>query len=427
METNAILVLGIFVFTYILIFSKRVHRTTAALVGAVFVVCIGMIRDFLTEDEALSFIRFDVIGILLGMMIIVSILKDSGFFEYVAIKVAKKSKGNLWTLLSLFGVSTAVLSMFVDNVTTILLMIPMIVVVSKMLEISAVPFLLSSAILSNVGGSATLVGDPPNIIIASYAQFKFNDFIFHVLPIVIILLIVSLFTFKFFYRDWLKTKPKNIEKLMAMNPNEKVKDWKIMKRTLAVLLGTIILFVFHDKLGVNPATVAMIGGVSALLITGTHPYKALLDVEWQTLLYFSGLFVIVGAVAHEGLLSNIADFVIDISKDNSLLAAILILWISAIGTSFIDRIPFTAAMCPVILHMGEIGMDVNLIWWALVMGVGFGSNSTPVGSSVGIITWGLSEKYNEPVTIKEWMKKGTPIALISVCFATIVLVLVSWI
>lgn len=425
MDANAIIVLGIFILTYILIFSEKVHRTTAAFTGAVLMVMFGIVNGFLDESEVIDFIKWDVIGLLFGMMIIVGILKETGFFEYLAIKIAKSSKGNLTILLVMFGLITAFLSMFVDNVTTILLMIPITIAITKMLKITPIPLLLTIAIISNIGGTATLVGDPPNIIIASsaYSGFSFNDFIIHLMPIVLLILFISLFVFKLFFRNWLKTEPENLGELMTMNPKDKIKDIVKMKRTLFILVGTIFLFVFHDHLGLNAATVAIIGATSALLITGIEPYKALSNVEWPTLLFFAGLFILVGMLEHQGILEKVAIQIMNLSGDNVLLAAIIILWFSALGSSIVDNIPFTATMCPIILHMqNELG-NVNPIWWALAMGVGFGGNITPIGSSVGVITLGLSERYDYPITSKEWMKKGIPISILSCLIGTIILIL----
>ena len=279
MSTDQWIIIAIFIFTYILIFSEKIHRTTAALFGAVLMVLFGISRGFLNEGKAIDFIKWDVIGLLFGMMIIVGILKETGFFEYLAIKIAKSSNGNLTTLLLLFGLITAFLSMFVDNVTTILLMIPITIAIAKTLKINPIPILLTIAILSNIGGTATLVGDPPNIIIASYSEFSFNDFLIHLMPIAVLILFFSLFIFKFFYKDWLRIEPKNLDKLMAMEPKDKIIDNIKMKRTLFVLFGTIILFIFHDYLDLSPATVAIIGGAAALIITRTDPYNALADVE----------------------------------------------------------------------------------------------------------------------------------------------------
>lgn len=425
MDFNQWIIIFIFMLTYILIFSEKVHRTTAALFGAVLMVLYGIANGFLDESEAMGFIKWDVIGLLFGMMIIVGILKETGFFEYLAIKIAKSSKGNLTTLLVMFGISTAILSMFVDNVTTILLMIPITVAIAKTLKINPIPIILTIAILSNIGGTATLVGDPPNIIIGSsaYSGFSFNDFLIHLTPIAILILFISVFIFKFFYRDWLKIEPENLEKLMVMEPKDKIKDIVKMKRTLFVLVGTILLFLFHDYFGLHAATVAIIGGAAALLITKADPYKALADVEWPTLLFFAGLFILVGTLEHQKILEKVATQIINISGDSILSAAVIILWFSALGSSIIDRIPFTAAMCPIILHMQDNFGNVNIIWWALAMGVGFGGNGTPIGSSVGVITLGLSERYNYPISMKEWIKKGFPIAVLSCLIATIILIL----
>jgi Na+/H+ antiporter NhaD/arsenite permease-like protein len=381
--------------------------------GAALMVLAGTYYGFLDEERAIEMVDFEVIQLLIGMMMIVGVLMPTGFFEYLAVKAAKIAKGDPWRMMILLGSITTFLSMVVDNVTTILLIVPVTVMIANKLKISAVPLLLSEALLSDVGGTATLVGDPPNILIASAAGFTFNDFLVHLFPVVLVALIASLFALKIMFRSYIKTKPENVEELMKIDEKEQIKDPKTMKRALLVLLFTIVLFLIHSEIGLRPSSVAIIGGILALLVTGADVYKVLGEIEWPTLLFFAGLFIVVGAVDEVGLLSTVAKGVVEMSGGEVVIATLLVLWFAAVGSAIVDNIPLTAAMIPVIQHMGELGMVINPVWWGLAMGVGFGGNGTPIGSSANVVTVGLSEKYGHKITYRGWVKVGTPIMIIS--------------
>ncbi len=421
--TVQLVVLAIFIGTYILIFTEKMHRTTASLLGAVLMMLVGKYFGILTPEDIIHMIEFEVIFLLAGMMMIVAVLMPTGFFEFLAIKSVKLAKGNPWKMMIILGIVTAVLSMFVDNVTTVLLMVPITVMVANTLRISAVPLLLVEALLSNVGGVGTLVGDPPNVMIAAATGFTFMDFIVHLMPIVIVALFFSLYTLKYLYRDYISRIPENVEDVMKINEYEMIKDPKTMKRTVAILLFTIFLFIIHHKIGLEPFEVAMLGGILAIVVNRADPHKVLLEIEWSTLFFFAGLFIVVGTVDKVGILAMIAEEITSFVHGNYILATILILWISAIASAIVDNIPFTAAMIPVVKHMGELGVDVNPIWWALAIGAGFGGNGTPIGSSAGVIVIGLSEKYGHPITFREWLHKGTPVMIVSCIIGSIALLL----
>ncbi len=418
---NALIAGIIFIITYILIISEKTHRTTAAMFGAVVMVVFGERYGFYSQKNALSYIDFNTIGLLLGMMIIVSVLGKTGLFEYLAIKSAKIARGNPWRLVLIFGSVTAFVSMFLDNVTTILLVAPTTIVVSRKLDLDPIPCLLSESLLSNVGGVATLVGDPPNVMIASATGFSFNDFVIHLAPIVFFVFFVSLFVIRIIFREEFKANPKNIEALMEMNEREQIEDWDNLKKSLAVLGFTIFLFTLHDKLSLNSSLVALIGAALTLLICRSDPHEVLLEVEWPTLVFFAGLFVVVGAVDKVGILSSVAFKIQSLSGFNIKVSILLIIFLAAICSSLVDNIPFTAAMIPVIKHMGEAGLNANPLWWALAVGVGFGGNGTFIGSSANVVTVGISEKYGYSITFRSWLRAGVPVMIVSTFIGAIFL------
>jgi len=423
MTVDEWVVLTIFVFSYILIFSEKVHRATASLLGALLIAGYLLSQNELTESEVLEFIEFDVLILLFGMMVIVGVLVEAGFFSFVALKVAQMTKGNIWLLLFLLSLSTAFMSMVVDNLTTIILFVPVTIEISKTLEINPIPILIAEAIISDIGGVATLIGDPPNVIIASYAGFGFNDFIIHLFPVVLVAIFLSLLSFKLIYRKWIESGAGRIQSIMKRDPYNEIKDLATMKRTLVILGFIIVLFGIHEFLGISAALVALIGAVMTLLINLSDPEKIMHHVEWSSLLFFAGLFIIVGGVDKVGLLREIAIKIEGISGNNTMLAALLILWISAALTAVVDNIPITMAMAPVIVHMAEMGVEVTPLWWALAMGVGFGGNATPIGSSANVVTVGLSERAGYHISLKEWAKAGLPLTFICLGVATLFIVL----
>lgn len=423
LPSDEYVMIAIFIVTFALILSERFHRTTAAMAGAVFMVTYGIMRGLVTEQEAITYIRWDVIALLLGMMILVGVLSDTGVFEAIGIYFAKRSRGNPWFILVSFSLITTFFSMFVDNVTTVLLMFPITMSISGSLGLDPVPILISEAILSDIGGVATLVGDPPNVMIASYAGFGFNDFIVHLMVIVLISLTGGLLLLRLLYRTWGVSSVERLEEISHESPLSRIKNWNRLRMVAFIFSLTIALFILHQIINVEPFAVALLGGTMALFVTRIDPQRAFQYIEWPSLLFFAALFVIVGMLEHIGTLHRIAEWTVNMTTNNVLIASLAVLWISTIASAFIDNIPFTAAMAPVIARMNESGMNVNPLWWALAMGVGFGGNITPIGSSANIITCGLSEKFGKPITMKEWLSKGTPIAIMCTLIATAAILL----
>jgi len=416
---------AIFLIAFALILSERVHRTVIGMFGAVVMVSVGMYFGFYDPGKALNAIDFNTIGLLLGMMTIVAILEQTGFFQYLAIWAAKRTKGDPWMLVVVLGTVTTVVSLILDNVTTVVLIAPVTILIARILKISPVPTLMAEALLSDTGGVATLVGDPPNIMIGSAANFTFNDFLVHIAPIVVLAWLVTLFTLKIVFRKELAQKPNNIDELLKMNEEDAMKDWRTCKIIMGILGLVVLLFFVHHTLHMPPSMVALIGAAVALLLITPRrdPQPILEKVEWSVLLFFAALFVIVGGLEHSGVLGFLATQVSQLASGNLVVAAVAIMWISAIASAAVDNIPFTMAMIPVILHLETQGVPVNILWWSLALGVGFGGNGTPIGSTANVVVVAKSEKTDDPITFARWFKSGSIAMLVTCIVATLCIVL----
>ena len=421
METIELVALVIFATTFFFILTERIHRTVIGLFGAMTMVLAGMYFDFYHPEEVVAVVDFNTLGLLFGMMLLVGMLEQTGAFQYLGIWTAKKTKGNPWLLMIALSGITAVLSMILDNVTTIILIVPITIIIAEMLKINPTPILMAEALLSNVGGTATLIGDPPNIMIGSAAGFSFNDFILHSLPVVAVVWIFTLLLFKFLFRKDLAKKPENVEMLLAMNEKEAIKEPQVLKKLLAIFGLVIILFFTHSLLHLDAAMVALIGAALALLIVAPQhdPQKIIEKTELSVLLFFASLFVIVGGLEHAGILERVATMLTNGAGENLLLTALIILWASAILSALVDNIPLTVAMIPIIAYLGQQGIPVDLLWWALVFGVGFGGNGSPIGSTAGVIVVAKSEKTENPISFIDWIKQGVPTMVIGLIIASI--------
>lgn len=424
MELTQTVALIIFAVTFFFILTERVHRTVICLAGAVTMVLAGVFLNFYHPHEALAAIDFNTIGLLFGMMLLVALLEETGVFQYLGIYTAKKTKGNPWLLMVALGLLTAFLSMVLDNVTTIVLMAPVTIIITRMLGISALPMLTAEALLSNIGGAGTLVGDPPNIMIGSAAGFSFNVFLVHALPVALIALAAVIVLFKFVFRKELSVAPHNIEKLMAMNPNEAIDNPGMLRRLLIIFAMVVGLFFVHGALHLEPSIIAMFGAALALLVVRAKedPQEVIQKTELSVLLFFASLFVIVGGLEHTGILEQIGSLITANAAENLLLTAIVVLWVSAVLSAVVDNIPFTVAMIPIIAYLGTQGIAIDLLWWALVLGVGFGGNGTPIGSSAGVIVMSKSEETDAPITFKTWARSGMLATFVSLLVATVALV-----
>jgi Na+/H+ antiporter NhaD/arsenite permease-like protein len=407
----SILSIVVFLATLILIFTERVNRVIASLVGAVVMVAIGLIFGFYNENLALESIDFNTIGLLLGMMIIVAVLEPTGFFQYLAILVSKRSNGNPLKLLILLGTITTVVSMFLDNVTTVVLIAPVTILICEILGLNPLPYLMSEAILSNTGGMATLIGDPPNILIGSAAGLSFMDFLTHSLPIVVFLWFVALLILRILFRKELLATPSNLDALKELNPRIALKDSRSARKVIIVVGLTVVFFLLEEMLHIRPALVALGASALALIWVQPHIQDTLKHVHWDVLLFFSALFVLIGGLEATGVMRSLAELIAHAKNMPPVVFGLILLWGVAILSALVDNVPITIALIPVIQGLGAAGMDINPLWWALVFGAGLGGNGTIIGSTANIVVTSVSEKTETPITPKIWNKHGLPVML----------------
>ena len=406
----------IFIIVYGFIVSEKIHRTKIALIGAILVI----IAAILPQSEAISKIDFNTLGLLIGMMIIVAIAMRTGMFQYAAVKLAKRAKGKPVAIMTAFFVFTAVTSAFLDNVTTVLLVTPIIFSVTSVLNISPIPFLISEVLASNIGGTATLIGDPPNIMIGGATGLGFNDFLINLTPAIIIIGIVTNWLFIMLYRKQLKVSPEAELKIMELDEYSYLTDKNLLVKVLVVLAITIGGFMLHQVLNLDSATVAMAGAALLLLISGLEPDEIFKEVEWNTIFFFVGLFVIVGGLEATGVIHMIAEWGLAITNSDRMLMHILILWLSAIASAFIDNIPFVATMIPLIKSMAEIsGMDVTSLWWALSLGACLGGNGTIIGASANVVVSSIASARGYTISFIDFMKVSFPFMIVSIIIAHI--------
>ena len=464
---EAILILLVFLIAFALILGEIVDRVLAAWGGAVGMLLVGTYYNSLTwctggghgeagavcENNLFEAIDFNVIGLLLGMMIFAGMLEISGFFEFVAIKATKLSGGDPWKLVFYLGTFTTVISVFIDNVTALILIAPVTLKICSKIEINPIPPLIALAIFSNTGGVATLVGDPPNVLIASYASarglgFGFMSFIYHLTPLAIIAWGATLWFMHRHFKNWREVKPQNVEEVTSEDEWEAVKNDTLMYRTLGALAVTVVMFaaveLLHLDLEISAVSLGGAGIAMSISMLGV-PEEKRMDihevvhkVEWGALLFFAGLFVMVGGLEAMGYLEAIANMIFDnFGPDGSIhnspvVLVIVLIWVSAIASAIVDNIPFCAAMLPVILEIGELSkdpitgvaeVDIIPLYWALAIGCGFGGNATPIGSSANVMTIAISERGGHKISTKEWLGVGVPVMIITCTVGSIVVAL----
>jgi len=420
MESNLQFILAtvIFVATYALIISEKIHRSSAALAGGLLMLLVGIL-DFADAKKALE---LNTIGLLVGMMIIVGITRRSGVFEYLAIKAAQWAEGKPVKILVSLSVITALLSALLDNVTTVLLVVPVTFSIVGTLRLNPMPFLISEILASNIGGTATLIGDPPNIMIGSAVpELSFMDFLINLAPAAAIVFVATVAILGLLYRQQLTCNPGLADKLMEMDPREEIKDYRLMKRSLFVLGLTIIGFGLHQVLHWESSVVALTGAVLLMVIANEEPEDVLLTVEWPTIFFFVGLFVLVGGLEKVGAIHAIAEGALKLTGGEMVTTAMLVLWLSAIASALVDNIPFVATMIPLIKTMGQLGGITNLepLWWSLALGACLGGNGTLIGSSANVIVAGIAEKNGSPISFWGFMKVGFPLMILSIVISTV--------
>lgn len=420
METFSIVFTFVVFFgSLILIFWEKINRSIVAISGAVLMIGAGKLLGFYDEELAIESIDFNTLGLLLGMMMLVAMLEPTGFFEYLAVLAARASKGMPIRLFILLGIITTILSMFLDNVTTVVLIAPVTILISEILGISPLPYLMSEALLSNVGGVATLVGDPPNVLIGSAAGLSFNDFLLYSLPIVLVSWAGALLTLRILFKKDLSKRPRRTKAVMKLNPAETLNHPQTARQILIVLGIAILFFFIHHALHVEPSLIALGAAAVSLLWVQPDLQEVLKKVEWSVLIFFGSLFIMVGGLEHSGALERIVNLFDAATGMNPILFGVLVIWIVAVLSAVVDNVPITIALIPVIQGLGEAGVDIAPLWWALAFGAGFGGTGTIIGSSANIIVATLSEKTRTPITSAIWIKRGLPVMIVTCTIASV--------
>ncbi len=416
---SAIMAVILFIILYGLIISEKVNKVAIAIFGASMAIIIG----FLTFNDAIHHIEFNTLGVLIGMMLIVGIIRRTGVFEYLAIKSAKLAKGDPWKILVVLGLITAIASTILPNVTVILLIIPVTLVITSTLKIDPKPLLIVQMLMANIGGALTIIGDPPNIMIGSASNLTFIEFV-KVLFIPIALSTVAIFIiFYFIYRKKLIASPETKEEILQLNARKAIKDKKLLIKCGVILLITIISFIAFPSIPIS--VISLLGASILIIITASDVEEVFQSVEWTTLAFFTGLFVMVGMLVEVGVIDNLADLIVDFTGGDLLLTTLLILWVAGIASGFLDNIPFVATMIPLILTI-EQNTDLNVypLWWALSLGACLGGNGSLIGSSSNIIVSGVMEKQGHKIRFVEYLKIGFPLTVITLIISTIYLYVV---
>lgn len=419
MTSTQIIAIVIFLVTMAAIMTEKLHRTVTAVAGALLLILTGV----LSVESGFSYVDLNTLGVLIGMMLFVAVVKNSGIFEYIAIKAAKIAKGRPWPLMVLFALITAVLSAFLDNVTTVLLIGPMTLAITSMLRINPIPFFMTQIMASNIGGTATLIGDPPNIMIGSAAGLSFTDFITNTGVAVLFVLAATIVCFYFIYGRKLHVEPEAMDSILQLDENKAIKDRSLLIKSVVMILLVVFGFVFHSQLHLESCTIALTAAAVMLLIGRQDVEEIVAGVEWTTILFFTGLFIVVGGLQETGVIQILANGLMDLTEGHMTLTILLILWVSAIVSSFLDNIPFVATLIPLILTMQSSGVDVTPLWWAVSLGACLGGNGTLIGASANVVLSGISNRHGFPITFASYFKVGFPLMLVSVAISTVFLLL----
>ena len=408
---------GIFLVAYGLIASERFDRTLVALLGGLLVVALGVID----QEEAFAAIDFNVIFLLAGMMIIASGLSQTGFFEYVAGRAIHISRGEPFRLLIILAVLTAVLAAVLDNVTTVVLLAPVTLSLARTLRVSPMPYLLSQVFASNIGGTATLIGDPPNILIGSAAGLDFGAFLFNLAPVVVVIMVGFVALMVVSFRGHMEDDATRLDRLAELDPAAAIKDRPKMIRCLVVLGITLVGFLFHSALGLEAATIALLGATVLMFIAPLDPHDALRDIEWNTLFFFVGLFMLIEAVVRVGIVGGIATALADAVGGDLTVATMSILWFSAGASAIVDNIPYTATAIPIVQGLIDSGLSGDVLWWSLALGACLGGNLTIVGASANIVVANLAQRDGHPITFWQFFRYGVAVVVMSLLVSTVYL------
>jgi Na+/H+ antiporter NhaD/arsenite permease-like protein len=408
---------AVFLVAYGLIASERVDRTLVALLGGLLVVVLGIID----QEEAFAAIDFNVIFLLAGMMVLAGGLSKTGFFEYVASYAIHLSRGQPFRLLIILSLLTAVLAAVLDNVTTVVLLTPVTLSIARTLKVSPFPYLISQIFASNIGGTATLIGDPPNILIGSAAGLDFGEFLVNLAPVVVLIMVAFVELMWLAFGRRMEDDANRLDILATVDPAAAIKDRPLMVRALIVLSLTLVGFLFHSVLGLEAATIALLGATVLMIVGPLDPHEALRDIEWNTLFFFVGLFMLIEAVVHVGIIGGIADALANAAGGNLTVATMGILWFSAVASAIVDNIPYTATAIPIVERLIEGGLDGAVLWWALALGACLGGNLTIVGASANIVVANLAARDGHAITFMQFFRYGLGVVVASLLISTLYL------
>jgi Na+/H+ antiporter NhaD/arsenite permease-like protein len=410
----------VFAAAYVLIATERIHRVAAALGGAVLMLLIGATdaeHAFFSEEAGID---WNVVFLLLGMMLIVAVVQRTGVFEYLAIWATKRARGRPFRVMVILVVVTAIASAALDNVTTVLLIAPVTFLVCERLAVPVAPYLIAEALASNIGGTATLVGDPPNIIIASRAGLSYNDFLVHLAPLVVLLMVVFVGLCRWLFRSAFQYDEERAEAVMALKERDAIRDPRLLVVSLAVLAVVTAAFVLHTVLHLEPSVVALVGGLVLLGVSRLDAEQVAKDVEWPTLVFFAGLFVMVGALVNTGVIDTVASAAADATEGRLLLTSIALLWLSAALSALVDNIPYVATMSPVVAQLVNTAGGTSqsqVLWWSLALGADLGGNATAVGASANVVVLGIAERAGHRISFWQFTKYGLVVAVITIAIS----------
>lgn len=405
---------AIFVVTYALIATERVDKTIAALLGGSLVVVLGIVG----QEEAFEAIDLNVIFLLAGMMILAGILRRTGFFQWVAIRAVKVSGGDPYRLLVVLSAVCALLSAFLDNVTTVVLIAPVTIYIATVLRVSPLPFLISEILASNIGGTATLIGDPPNILIGSAAGLGFDAFLFNLGPVALLVFVAFLGLTRVFFAKDLAVHGDVRDAVLALDEDEVIGDRGLLRVSLAIIGATLIGFLLARPLGLEAGAIALLGAAVLSLVARLDAESILREVEWSTLFFFVGLFMLVSAIVHVGIVDAVADGLITLTAGDAAVTTLGLIWLSGIASAIVDNIPYTATMIPVVQGLGASGMPLEPLWWALALGACLGGNATIVGASANVVVANLAGRSGTPITFGAFLRYGLTVTLVSLVIST---------
>jgi Na+/H+ antiporter NhaD/arsenite permease-like protein len=406
---------AIFLVTYGLIATDRIDKTVLALLGGLAMVIVGVVD----QEEAFLAIDFNVIFLLAGMMVLAGILRRTGFFQWVAIRAVKVARGEPLRLLIVLSVVTAVLSAFLDNVTTVVLIAPVTLYIATVLRVSPLPFLISEILASNIGGTATLIGDPPNILIGSAAGLDFSALLFNMGPPAVVILIAFLAGLRFLFRDDLQIHAEVRDAVLALDEREVLSDRRLLVISLAVIGLTIVGFLVHGLLGYEPATIALLGATVLILLSRLPAEEVLGEIEWTTLFFFIGLFMLVEGVVHVGLIEGLASRLFEVTGGDVAVTSVGLLWLSGVASGIVDNIPYTATMIPLVEQLGASGIPIEPLWWSLALGACLGGNATIIGASANVVVANLAARADHPIGFVFFLRYGIIVAFGSLLIASL--------